>query len=289
MKLILIHGRDQHGKPKEELLTLWKSALAEGISQSDLSLPENLEIGFPYYGDLLYDIVNHIPSFEDVLIRGPQSTLEKEYLTFQQETLEELASINNITQQQIQQATDGLVLERGPLNSIGGQAIARALDKNFIIGQLLLRIFTEDTYSYLHNPTIQEKIDSLVLQEFSAPECVVVGHSMGSIVGYNVLRKLSGVNVRSFITIGSPLGIRGIKSRLKHPLTYPSSLTGQWHNIYDKRDGIALQPLDDTHFSIKPAISNHNNAVNSTNNHHGIEGYLSNLFVAKTIHEAFNS
>ena len=101
MKLILIHGRDQHRKPKEELLTLWKSALKEGISKSDLSLPENLEIGFPYYGDLLYDIVNRTPSFEDILVRGPQSTLEKEYLTFRQEILEELASINNITQQQI--------------------------------------------------------------------------------------------------------------------------------------------------------------------------------------------
>lgn len=287
MKLILIHGRDQHRKPKDELLTLWKSALEEGLSKSGLSLPENLEIGFPYYGDFLYDIINRIPSFEDILVRGPQSTVEKEYLKFQQEILEELASINNLKQKQIQDATEELVLERGPLNSKGGQAIAKALDKSFIIGQVILRIFTEDTYSYLHNPTIQEKIDSLVLEEFNAPECVVIGHSMGSIVGYNVLRKLSGVNVRSFITIGSPLGIRGIKSRLKHPLVYPSSLTGQWHNLYDKKDGVALQPLNDTHFPIKPPILNESSVTNSTENHHGIEGYLSDPLVAKTIHEAF--
>jgi hypothetical protein len=105
------------------------------------------------------------------------------------------------------------------------------------------------------------------------------------VVGYNVLRHLEGINVNKYITVGCPLGLKSVRSKLEVPIMNPDCLLDGWFNAYDERDVVALQPLDNVHFNIDPAIVNYDEVDNFTDNRHGIDGYLSDKEVALVIYE----
>jgi pimeloyl-ACP methyl ester carboxylesterase len=127
---------------------------------------------------------------------------------------------------------------------------------------------------------------TLVAAAFKPGRCVVVGHSLGSVVGYNVLRsQATGLDVVRYVTVGSPLGIRAIQSGLDLPLEMPRSVR-DWYNAMDDRDVVALRPLDAKSFPIQPAIRNKTSVNNKTKNRHGIVGYLDDRDVAKEIFTA---
>ena len=115
---------------------------------------------------------------------------------------------------------------------------------------------------------------------------VVVGHSLGSVVAYNVLRAAGKTSVRAYVTLGSPLGIRGISASLETPLKNAAGVRG-WFNGYDQRDVVALNPLDQTFFPVNSLITNDDTLANTTDNHHGIVSYLDKAAVAKSIVEGF--
>ena len=63
------------------------------------------------------------------------------------------------------------------------------------------------------------------------------------------------------------------------------SATKSWYNALDEGDFIALYPLDAQHFPITPPIKNKTDINNTTNNQHGIIGYLPDPEVATAIYE----
>jgi hypothetical protein len=111
---------------------------------------------------------------------------------------------------------------------------------------------------------------------------VVVGHSLGSIVSYDLLRRdgqALGWQVPLYVTVGSPLSVNAIKQGLA-PIDFPGCVQ-HWFNAMDRRDILALHPLDAAHFDVSPGIENRIDVSNDTgNNHHGISGYLSDQQVA---------
>ena len=52
---------------------------------------------------------------------------------------------------------------------------------------------------------------------------------------------------------------------------------------------MALHPLDDMYFWIRPMIENTSEVANFTDNHHSIEGYLEDATVAAKIHAALTA
>ena len=101
---------------------------------------------------------------------------------------------------------------------------------------------------------------------------VVVGHSLGSVVAYNVAVNRAPSVTTLLLTIGSPFGLRAVRSNLASPLKNPSGNKG-WYNAYDPRDVVSLYPLNKTHFGVTPPINNHGKVDNWTDNRHGIIGY----------------
>jgi hypothetical protein len=76
-----------------------------------------------------------------------------------------------------------------------------------------------------------------------AEKIVLVSHSMGTMVAYDVLRNCPGCPpVDTLITIGSPLGIKEVQNELKADPTkkidFPAATTRRWVNIYDPLDPI---------------------------------------------------
>ena len=119
-------------------------------------------------------------------------------------------------------------------------------------------------------------------------ETVVVSHSLGTVLAYNVLKAAGpGLNVPLFVTLGSPLAVTVVKKAIR-PVGHPQC-AAHWYNAMDERDVVSLFPLDDQHFRIDPLIENKTDVDNPTENRHGISGYLGDQDVARRIHEALTA
>lgn len=288
MKLIFIHGRAQEGKDPEKLKRQWTASLKEGLSKRNLEIPDHVEIVFPYYGDLLYDLVEEIKrsgSLKDIIERG---VTNQQDAVFFHDFLLELAENANISNEELLKSYNGNIRERGPLNWEWIQAILRALDKT-PIGSLSLKRFTYDVFVYCKFRAVSKKINELVCTEITNEPSVVVAHSLGSVVAYNILRENSEWNISKFITIGSPLGVESVQNSIIPPLSMPECVQNGWFNAYDDQDVVALRALDEATFPITPPIVNFGNVHNHTDNHHGIEGYLNDPKVAKQIFDALTT
>ena len=289
MDLIFVHGRDQQGKNLRELQVQWEAALNKGWESLGLKRPDHLNIAFPFYGDELARMVEELNAslVADVTTKGATpDTVEAE---FRGELLEELARNAGLTDEDIQNYYSGQPLQKGPLNWEWVQAILKALDTT-PIGEASIDFFTRDVYVYLTNKVVRKAVNAIVNDKFVGKECVVVGHSLGTVVTYNVLRALgSQARARRYVTVGSPLGVKAIQRLLVPPaLAMPSGLP-EWFNAYDERDVVALRPLDSKTFPITPPIRNWAEVKNHTENRHGIVGYLDDPVVARWIHEALTA
>jgi hypothetical protein len=134
-------------------------------------------------------------------------------------------------------------------------------------------------------PAVTKAIDAIVEAKLTQEPTIVVAHSLGSVVGYNVIkRNLPNIKLVKYITVGCPLGLRAISSKLGL-LENPGGPDG-WYNAYDPRDVVALNPLDQVYFPADPAIVNYGGVHNQTDNRHSIAGYLNDPSVARQVAEA---
>ena len=292
-QLVFIHGRSQENKNATALKAEWVDSWKNGLAKNGLSLPiSDDNIRFPYYGQTLFDLVNEVPAGDvaDVIVRG-DDTNEKEAL-FVRDFVLEIQQQLGITDFQVQALTAETISERGPLNWKWVRSVLKALDTHVPgASSNSISLATRDVYLYLKNPGFQNVIDTGVRKAFTpGVETVVVGHSLGSIVSYNLLRrdgKDLGWNVPLYVTLGAPLAVTAVKDALR-PVKHPTCVT-KWFNAMDSRDVVALYPLDAAHFPVTPTIENKTNVDNPTENRHGISGYLSDAVVAKRIYDALTS
>ena len=286
MRLILIHGRDQQGNDPAELKRAWLAALDVGLSEAGLPALKTTDIEFPFYGDELEKLVKEVdtPLINEVLAKGGVTDIHAS--DFRGRLLQEIATSAGVTPEQINAEYNGVATEKGPLNWEWVQAILRALDTT-PIGAATIDRFTRDVYVYLTYPAVQAAVNKIVASSLTEEPCVVVAHSLGSIITYRLLRDLTcQAKVKRLITVGSPLGVNAIRDLIKPPaLANPDGLT-EWFNAYDPRDVVALRPLDKQTWNISPLITNKGDVDNHTTNRHGIGGYLDDATVARWIYEA---
>jgi hypothetical protein len=206
-----------------------------------------------------------------------------DFLQFQYEIVEALRQRAGIADEEVLKESQSDLIEKGPLNWPWVQAILRALDRRGGgMGRRALEIFTRDVFLYVTKPAVRRQIDRIVFETLGNEPAVVIGHSLGSVVGYSVLNSNTmRQRVPLYITLGSPLAIRAIRDNFV-PITFPST-TAAWFNAFDPRDGIALNPLDRDNFRISPPIENYAGVINNTPDHHGIAGYLGDREVVRRI------
>lgn len=287
-RLVFVHGRSQQGKNPAELKTFWVEALKSGVRKYGGIFPDNLSIYFPFYGDVLDGFASRfqLPLTTDIQTKGVEGS--SEFLAFQATIAEELRRQAKITDEQVDAEYGNNPKEKGPQNWEWVQAILRAIDKHASgMSQSALEVFMRDVFLYTKRAGVQREIDLIVANEIKTEPTVVIGHSLGSVVAYNILSRRSNLSVPLFVTIGSPLGIRAIRNEFR-PLRYPSSVDA-WLNAFDEKDVVALFPLDASNFPVNPAIENYRDVKNRTDNHHGIVGYLDDKDVARRIISAVSS
>ena len=289
-QMVFVHGRAQEHKDALALKKEWIEAFRRGLAKSGLQLPISEDaIRFPYYGQTLFDLVSGAPRDQvaEIIVRGDNADADER--AFMRAVIEEVKKKANITDSQLAEVAGQDVVARGPLNWEWLQAALIAIDRYvpFASGASIA-IATSDVYQYLYNTGVRDEIEAGVMQAMQPDvPTVVVGHSLGTVVSYSLLRREGKARrwvVPLYVTLGSPLGVTAIKKGLapnKHP-----ECAGSWFNAMDQRDVVALYPLDGTHFPIDPAIENKTDVDNDTENRHGISGYLTDKEVAKRIYDA---
>lgn len=286
MRLLFIHGRSQEGKDPASIKGEWLTPLAGGLGASGLKLPmDEVSIEMPYYGDKLFYLAENLDQTEKTAMAmgGPSS---KAMLEFEAEALTDIARAAEVPESAIQQHFDEETHAMGVENSRWVLAIARAVDGwNGGISAQAIRLLLRDVYVYITRSGVRDAVDEIVRRAIDEEPTVIVAHSLGTVVAYNVLRSdPRALSVPLLITVGSPLGINAVRRQL---VPLKAAKVGYWLNVYDKRDIVALNPLE-THFNVKPTVVKDEIVQNVTDNHHGISGYLNNEIVAKGIFKALN-
>lgn len=293
MKIIYVHGIAQERKDPTALKAEWDQSFRQGLAAAGMAWPAGAATVLPYFGDTLSEKTAEIDRGEAVglIRRGSTAAEEASKYEFYNEFLTQLADGKGVSTADLV-GEDGQPVERGPQNWRWVLALTRRLNKIGPIADWSIDTFTRDVWVYLLHNQVRQPIHAIVDQAIPAAEpCVVVSHSLGTVVAYNVLTERgSRDNVRAWITLGSPLGIEAIYRRLPSSLTpvprrAPAGIAS-WYNARDPEDIVALHEIPVAKFGGAPAVENSSHVDNPTSNQHGIIGYLSDAAVAKRIAEA---
>jgi pimeloyl-ACP methyl ester carboxylesterase len=279
MKLVMVHGRAQEGQDPVVLKKEWMDALGYGAARANVGIPPGTTVAFPYYGDRLVALLAELatPLGMEINAKGPNPDADQ--------VLRDIAVAVGVTDDDVRRELAGAPTPKGPRNWEWVQATLRAIDRIPGLNSHAIDLFTRDVYAYLQYPGIRAAIDGIVRAAIGNDPCVVLAHSLGTVVAYNVLvQRDPAPPLPRLVTVGSPLGIRGIKRKLDPPLRHPACVT-HWFNAYDDRDVVALVPLDARNFDVTPPVENKSDVMNFTDNRHGIAGYLADPVVARRVVE----
>jgi pimeloyl-ACP methyl ester carboxylesterase len=104
-----------------------------------------------------------------------------------------------------------------------------------------------DLHRYKHHREIRAAVQERLRERLRAAQArgrqiMLIAHSMGSIIAYEVLRgahrDLPGLRISHFVTVGSPLGLVEVKEIVAAPLRVPECVS-RWSNFADPRDHVA--------------------------------------------------
>ncbi|PPU78836.1 serine peptidase [Xanthomonas cucurbitae] len=133
----------------------------------------------------------------------------------------------------------GSVQAKGPIDAI-----------NRVLLRLISAALLQDVHDLFFVPERAALMRESLAQRLRAGggPFVVVAHSQGSMIAYDVLRQLQAAEceVTLFLSVGSPLGLPQVRSMFKRwtgtrKLPFPACVQ-RWVNAADTRDPIALDP-----------------------------------------------
>ncbi len=285
--IIGIHGLGN--KPPEDLLgKWWKAAMAEGLRNSghDTAM---FSLRLAYWADILYDKRQDpdeknpaSPYFMDEKYNEAARDFTGEDYTTRKKVIDFLGrQMNRIF------LNEDLTLN---YSSITDTLMRRYFNdlKVYYSGDIL---DLKSNESFRAGELIRERLHSL-LKAHRNEEIMLISHSMGTIIAYDVLTFLApDIRINTFVTMGSPLGLPVIISRIaaegspegiyNKRLTTPPGVIRNWYNFSDLHDKVSFNYKLSDHYSgnahdVKPIdiLIVNNYESNGVRNPHKSFGYL---------------
>jgi hypothetical protein len=317
MSLVFVHGRAQEMYTQVELTKKWADVLLMGANAARLKCDVDLvrkQIILPYYGTALASFLSDDNQSAKLLAEDEtRSKSEDFYQDFRAELQEKLGS-SNVEPARLpdddSRGTSEISIdtleesERAIYNRKGVVGLARLLDrKSARLSTLTINQLLKDVGIYLSSAAARDKVDAIVVEAIrsSAEPRVIVAHSLGAVVAFRALHSLPDTEVAQLVTIGSPLGVNAVCSRLdlKPFAMWPANLHA-WTNAFDPRDIVSLDIPIDRRSLLRQAYAtlevratsrfdvwNIGDVENPTDNCHGIDGYLCDPIVARIVLEQF--
>jgi hypothetical protein len=284
--IIGIHGLGN--KPSKPLLEKWwELAMIEGLQSNNYKtvLPH---FEMVYWADIIYDK----PLDESEKDKNSPWFIEERYTkapdNFHVESHERRKKLIDFLRRQMNRIflSDDL-----------------CLNYSFISDVIIKKYFKDLEIYYTENSTdengnvrmaydvIRGRLFSK-LEEHRNDDIMLISHSMGSIIGFDVLTFLAtDIKINTFVTLGSPLGLPVViskiaaeqkkRGKITNHMMAPPGITNNWSNFSDILDKVAFDyKLSDSFLSnnlgIKPVdfLVVNNYVMNGIPNPHKSFGYL---------------
>jgi hypothetical protein len=284
MRLVFVHGINNQGRTEQEIIDEWLGALAQVLSRADMATVRRAEIIAPYYGDVLYAATVHQSKAGPEPVAQSASAAPSDEAEFYREALEDLAPAAGVTETEVRaEAGAGQAVELGLADDRRLLALFRALEGvSPLQGRLILR-FLPQAFVYLNRAATTAAVDNIVRPAITGQACVIVGHSLGSVVTFKLLRDEGG-DVPFYLTLGSPLAVKAVKNAIGPVFARPSGVS-LWLNGLDRDDAVTIgRSLKDTTFG--PGIENVDDIDNGNEEPHAVSMYLRDRRIAEALARA---
>jgi hypothetical protein len=237
-----VHGIGQQRVGERQLLSDWVPALQDGLARRGAAgLVDDDAIGMAFYGDLFRPPGERLDTGDPPLTaKDVEGGLELELLM---SWWAEAARVDPAVV--APEARDTLVR-----TSKSVQAGLLALSRSRFFAGVALRAMVADLRQvrrYLTEPELRAAVRARASALIGPDTQVVVGHSLGSVVAYEVLcAAVDAAAMQAFVTLGAPLGIANLVfDRLEPAPTggtgrWPGGPNVAWTNVVDAGDVVAL-------------------------------------------------
>jgi len=175
---------------------------------------------------------------------------------------------------------------------------AKGIDDWFWLGstRLVTRLLLADVYDYFFDEDRRKRMRTIFRNRLTnAGPVVVVAHSQGSMIAYDVLRELDAAacDVRLFVTCGSPLGLKPVRERFQkwtksRLLPWPPCVR-RWVNVARVGDIVCADRslADEVNATADRRIEDFE--VPKTSNAHSIKGYLREHSLRQPVYDTVGS
>jgi hypothetical protein len=295
--IIGIHGLGNK-PPKKILENWWYLALLEGLGQ--ISHPE---VFFNF--ELIYwaDILHAVPLDPEETDHSSPYYIAEPYVAAVQNSIRHPSNFRRKLLDFLEKEFDRLSKQNGisrPLNSFSN---------------LIIRHYFKDLDQYYSGKVIDKEQGDIeaktairnqlisILKKYQNQEILLIAHSMGSIVAYEVLSLINDFEgIDTLVTIGSPLGQPFVINKFKNESEYltaeednpktPEAIRKKWYNFTDLEDKIAINyDLADDYSENSKGIQvvdkevYNNYAFEDKPNPHKLFGYLRTAEIAEVVYQ----
>jgi hypothetical protein len=232
-RVVCIHGISQEYESRETLLKEWAPAVCGGVSNAGGHLSTD-DVDMAFYGEMFRPAGEtkagfQIPPFKPGDLSDP---FEQALLVNIFDGLE-----TSTTSQDIAKAGFGSRTVARMLQVVANTPYFGRKAQNLVIW------FLKQVRRYVSEPNVRQSAQRALLSTIAPDTRVVIAHSLGSIVAYEVLYERTELAVDTLLTIGSPLGLPALLPRLLPPADKGGKWPVQvkkWVNIADATDVVAL-------------------------------------------------
>ncbi|MEG0828268.1 MAG: hypothetical protein RSG93_07810 [Acinetobacter sp.] len=289
MKIIFIHGMNQQNYNEATLKHYWLNIFQIGLNNAQQNFDiTSLDINMPFYGDLLSK--HHLYNTLDLATLFPQSWTHlhlpfhlRHNTTLVQEQKPRITVLPTFNPSQSKSLTQRLSIISALTKDHAFKELSLFLNHYPKLHDTVIHKFLIETYLYLSNPDFMHEVHQRIMYHIhSDKDHIIVAHSLGTVIAYNLLHQFTNFKIQRFITLGSPLAFKVIQEKLALPIARPPQLRGDWFNFYSPDDFLTAFPLSTDPFNFKPAIINQ--AITTLiHNPHSIAGYLQHPAVIQSI------
>jgi len=297
--VIGIHGLGN--KPSEALLKKWwKEAMEEGLKTHGYKA-KMPDFELVYWADILYEK----PLSESVTDKEDPLFLEEKYTIAPEYRYEENHDFRAKVVGYLSDKLNSIFLDDD-----------KSLNYTSVADVIVSRYFKDLDSYYRSGPEIETRENdgdlinnrlATILNKHRSDRIFLIGHSMGSIIAYNVINfDAPDIPVHTFVTMGSPLGLPVVVSKIADrkklgksvgPLVKsPESVTRNWYNFSDINDNVALNykladDFEANSLGVMPVdfLVVNNYEMNGVRNAHKSYGYLRTPEFSKVLNDFITS
>ncbi|MFJ8592632.1 trypsin-like serine peptidase [Streptomyces sp. NPDC093598] len=282
--LVFLHGRDQQDNHPDDLRRTWTAGLNRGLTLAALPPLDPEDVWFPFYGTRLHGLVS-----------GRESTAEPMGLDqVSAATAAEVFAAESPTgsyeRMLYEAAARAGMPQNGPATTEGfGAGLVGALHRPLSwlaarsdLDEWTIATFLRDVDLYLGDSAVRQAVLNSVMETMpSSGELVLVTHSLGTVVGMDLLTRLpDGLDPVLLVTAGSPLGLDGVNERLLTRGPHQPPRVRDWVNVWCPTDAVAIGcPLEDERWGKLTQLA----VPNGRDRAHKIDEYLGHPGPAREI------